>query len=400
MSTRLVFLALLLLVAPASLRAQRLTGTVLRGDPAVAAVGVLVEVRSSSRPTGAAPQQAPAARAPQRALTDSRGVFRVTLPAGADSIFIRVLRPGFRPHVVPAMRAADAAARPLRITLGEQPITIAAVQVRESRICGPRSESDAWSLWESARTVLQSIELTERDTTIRIWTVEFQGEATEQGTVLIRDSTIKHISNIPPLPPAYYDSLYKFGYIRRNADTTVYYAPNATVLADDYFIDNYCFRVAAKDSTPKGSIGVRFEPMRNPRVTDIAGTFWLDAETYLLQRIEFDYVNAPATHRMPGTGGDVLFTKLPSGHWILSEWSTRMARSVLTREPPRRTVRVQNGSTFQNRGRPIAASYPLRWSKDLWARSQVVYRVQQDETTLQYDASADSIARRIIKRTP
>ncbi|MFN0098788.1 MAG: carboxypeptidase-like regulatory domain-containing protein, partial [Gemmatimonadaceae bacterium] len=382
MSSRFAFIGCLLLFAPASLSAQRLTGTVLRGDPAVAAVGVLVEVRTSSRSAAAAAPQAAAARPPQRTFTDSRGAFRLNLPAGSDSVFIRVLRPGYRPHVVPPLRVADALARPLRITLGEQPVTIAQVEVRESRICGPRAESAAWQLWESARTVLQSIELTERDTSIRIWTVEFQGEATEQGTVEVRDSTIKHISNIPPLPPAYYDSLYKFGYIRRNADTTVYYAPNATVLADEYFIDNYCFRVAPTDSTPNGSIGVRFEPMRIPRVTDIAGTFWLDAESYLLQRIEFDYVNAPATHRMPGTGGDVLFAKLPSGHWILSEWSTRMARSVLTREPPRRTVRVQNGSTFQNRGRPLAASYPLRWSKDLWARNQVVYRVQQDETTL------------------
>jgi len=384
-------LVVLALAASGPLAAQVLSGTVLRGEPAVPAVGVLVEVRAGPRAVE---------RPPLRALADARGVFRLRLPAGADSVFVRVLRPGFRPHVVPPLRVADAIARPLRILLGEQPVTIAQVQIRESRICGPRAESAAWQLWESAQTVLRSIELTEKDPSISIWTVEFQGEASESGNVVVKDSSIRQVPQIPPLPPAYYDSLSKFGYIRRSNDTTVYYAPNATVLADEYFVQNYCFRVVAEDSTPRGLVGVRFEPMRTPRVTDIAGTFWLDAESYLLRQIDFDYVNTPPTHRTPGTGGYVLFAQLPSGHWILSEWSTRMSRSVLTRDPPRRTTRLQDGSVFQNRGRPPAFPYPLRWSQALWARSQVVYRVQQDETTLLFDASADSIARREIRRRP
>jgi hypothetical protein len=345
---------LALVARPAALRAQTLTGTLLLPDSVTPAAQVLVEVSVG-------------ARAPLRLLTDGRGVFRTRLPA-ADSVRLRVLRPGFRPFAPPAVRVAAGETREVRVVLAEQPVTIATVNVRESRVCGERADASAWQLWEQARTVLQSIELTERDSSLTVWTVEYQGDATPGGATVVQDSTIMQVPVEPPFPPVYHDSLFRYGYIRRVRDTTTYYAPNASVLADRRFVETHCFRVAEADSAPRGLIGVRFEPQRPPRHTGIAGTFWLDEESYLLRQIEFRYVNAPVNHRIPGTGGYVLFTQLASGHWVMNEWAIRMPGLVA--------------------------------SRGLRVRSRIVYRVQQDETTLLHDAAADSLARRRMPRTP
>jgi hypothetical protein len=313
---------------------------------------------------------------------------------------LRVLRPGFRPFAPPAIRVAAGETRDVRLVLADQPVTIAAVNVRESRVCGARADASAWQLWEQARTVLQSIELTERDSSLSVWTVEYQGDATPGGATVVKDSTIMQVPVEPPFPPVYYDSLFRHGYIRRVRDTTTYYAPNASVLADRRFVETHCFRVAEADSTPRGLIGVRFEPQRRPRHTGIAGTFWLDEESYLLRQIEFRYVNAPLKHQTPGTGGYVLFTQLATGHWVMNEWAIRMASLVWTRYP-RERLRREDGTYFMERNGvvPLEGSLILGAS-GLWVRSRIVYRVQQDETTLLYDAAADSLARRQIPQTP
>lgn len=380
-------LAALVAVAP-PIAAQRIAGTVVLPDSVTRAARVLVEVRIG-------------ARAPVRLLTNDAGTFGVPAPPG-DTVRLRVLRPGFRPVVAPPVVLAAGETRAVRIVLTAEPVTIAAVRVRESRVCGERADAAAWQLWEQARTVLQSIELTERDTAIRVWTVEFQGETTPGSAVVVKDSTILDVPVEPPFPPVYYDSLFRLGYIRRVGDTTTYYAPNATVLADPRFVEGYCFRVAEADSTPEGLVGVRFEPQRRRwgAYADIAGTFWLDRETFLLRQIEFAYVNPPANHRVPGIGGYVLFTKLASGHWIMHEWMIRMGGVVWTRGP-RQRLRRADGTYFMERNGVIPQEgFAVRGDLGLWARSRIVYRVQLDETTLLYDAQADALSRRAIPRPP
>lgn len=377
-------IALALGALSAPLAAQRIAGTVLLPDSTTAAVRVLVEVRAGARP-------------PVRVLTGQGGGFLVPVPPG-DTVRLRVLRPGFRPVPAPPVVVAAGETRTVRLVLTAEPVTIARVEVRESRVCGERADAAAWQLWEQARTVLQSIELTERDPAIRVWTVEFQGEATPGSAVVVKDSTVLDVPVEPPFPPVYYDSLFRLGYIRRVADTTTYYAPNASVLADPRFVESYCFRMAGADSTPEGLVGVRFEPQRRRwgAYADIAGTFWLDRETHLLRQIEFGYVNPPANHRVPGIGGYVLFTRLGSGHWIMHEWMIRMGGVVWNRGPRQRFRRADGTYHMERNGVIPLEGHVMRGDTGLWARSRIVYRVQLDETTLLYDAQADSLSRRAI----
>lgn len=373
-----------MLVLPAVLHAQVLTGTVLLPDSTSPAVRALVEVTVGTRP-------------PVRLLTDGRGAFRSRL-AAADSVRLRVLRVGFEPFVVPTVRVAAGETRELRVVLADAPVTIAAFNVRESRVCGERADAAAWRLWEQARTVLQSVELTERDSSLIVWTVEYQGDATPGGATVVKDSTIIQVPVEPPFPPVHYDSLFRHGYIRRVRDTATYYAPDATVLTDPRFVAAHCFRIAEADSSPTGLIGVRFEPQRKPRETGIAGTFWLAEDGLLLRQIEFEYVNAPRGHWTPGTGGFVLFTELTSGHWIMSEWAIRMASPVWTRGRRERQRRADGSFYMSADGLNPLEGYAVRGDDGLWLRSRIVYRVEQAGIPLLYDAAADSLRLRGVRR--
>lgn len=375
----------LALVAPAGpLRAQTIVGTVVAADAVTPVARVLVELRLGSGSVS-------------RLLTDARGGFRLQLPL-ADSVTVRVLRPGFQPVVHPAVAVEQGRTRELRIVLTNATVTLATVEVRESHPCGNRADANGWQLMREARTVLQSIELTERDSTIQLWTLEYQGEATSGNAVLIQDSTVRRVPVEAPLPRSHQDALFRRGYVERLRDTTTYYAPSAAVLADDRFVERYCFRMVTADSSPEGMVGVRFEPLRRPRreVTEIAGTFWLDDRTYVLRQIDFAYLNLPVNHRAEGAGGYVLFTQLASGHWILNEWMIRMPNLIAHHGARQRFRRADGTYAMERNGVIPLEGVPLRAEYGLWARARTVYRVQLDERTLLFDATVDSLARRAL----
>lgn len=386
----LTFASCLLLSVPSALGAQVVSGTVVRPDSTTLAAGVLVEARAQR------------AVAPQRTLTSARGAFRFTFAPG-DTVQIRVLRPGFRPVVRAGIPVEAGRATDLRIVLVDTPVHLATVNVTGSRVCGERADAAAWTLWEQARTVLETTALTERDTALTVRTLEYQGQATPRGATIVKDSSIMWVPVDPPFPRAHYDSLFTLGFIRRNSDTvTTYYAPNAHVLLDERFVLTHCFRVAERDSTPTGLIGVRFEPMRRPRYgyTDIVGTFWLDSASYHLRAIEFGYANPPPRHQVIGTGGFVLFTRLGTGHWIMSEWSIRMASLVVFREAWGR-LRKEDGTYWMRRD-GVTPHEGARVTSDhlLWSRNQMVVSVHRGDQLLFHEPAGDSLSTRLIPFTP
>lgn len=115
--------------------------------------------------------------------------------------------------------------------------------------------------------------LTERDSALQIRAVEFEGRRLTDGTIQMDDSTLRVVPLGEVFGRAHYDSLYPFGFIRRNAPgVTTYYAPNAVLLADERFVATHCFRMAPEDTLADDVVGVRFEPSRRPRYTDVMGT--------------------------------------------------------------------------------------------------------------------------------
>jgi hypothetical protein len=301
------------LLTPADAQAQRLIGQVVRADSITPAVRVLVEWRVGRGPI-------------QRVSTDDRGRFTIAVP-DTGRLALRVLRPGFRPHVVPLRPSGRRAMDSLRIVLRDEVVQLAAMRVEEDRVCGARGEAVAWQLWEQARVALQSVVLAERDSSLRVEAVEYESDLLPDTTPMIRAATIRQAGRERTQSRAHYDSLFRFGYIRRVADTSSYFSPTLAVITDDRFAERYCFTRVVDEAHPDW-IGVAFEPARRPGpgIADVVGTFWLDRDELLLREVTYAYVNAPLHHRVEGIGGELHFVQLSSGHWILRDWDVRMPK--------------------------------------------------------------------------
>jgi hypothetical protein len=354
---------IVLLGVPVTASAQRVVGTVVRADSVTPAVRALVEWRAGRG-------------AMQRTITDDRGRFTIVLD-GAGSVDVRVLRPGFRPHVLPQRTLLAGQVDSVQVVLREEAVALATVRVEEHRVCGPRGEPIAWQLWEQARIALQSVVLAERDTSLRVEAVEFEADLTAEDAVRIRDATLVRVGLERAKPRIHYDSLFRFGYIRRVADTSSYYSPTLAVIADDRFAERYCFtRVVDEVERPEW-IGVAFAPARRPGpgIADVVGTFWLDRAELLLREVTYTYINAPVHHRIEGIGGELHFTALASGHWILHDWDVRMPTLSMSSARERAAV-----------GR--------------WSKRRTVFRVVRDGTELYLNAAAERLGGRARPASP
>ena len=107
------------------------------------------------------------------------------------------------------------------------------------------------------------------------------------------------------------------------------FAPDATILLSDRFLDTHCFRIQAPEKGRRDDlIGLAFEPLRltsdgdRPRV-EISGVLWLDRPSAELRYLEFGYVNLPFDADANRAGGRLEFRPLPDGRWIVWRWFIR-----------------------------------------------------------------------------
>ncbi len=354
--TRAGALALgLAICAPTALTAQQLRGTIIRPDSVTPASRVLIEWSSGA--------------AAGRLATDDGGRFTVRL-ALPDTLRLRVLRPGFRPESLPTQVLGRGATETLRHILRGEAVALSAMRIEEDRVCGSRGEAVAWQLWEQARTVLLSTQISERDTSLRVEAIAYIGDVFE-GTLDVRDESVRRVALEAPHPAAYYDSLFRLGFIRRQRDTTTYHAPTLPVIADARFAERYCFRRVSDGSAHPDAVGVEFSPQRapGPGIADITGVFWLDRADLTLREVTYTYLNAPLHHRIDGLGGELRFAPLESGDWILQAWQIRMP-----------TI-----ATWSRVDRSAVA---------LWAEGRTVARVRRGTAVLYEDAEAEAMFRR------
>jgi hypothetical protein len=132
------------------------------------------------------------------------------------------------------------------------------------------------------------------------------------------------------------------GFVRRNPDQNyTYFAPDAEAFLSDEFLDSHCMSL---DKVEGGLVGLAFRPVPGRRVPDIEGTLWIDQATAALRRLAFSYVNVPFGLTETRSGGEVLFSALPNGTWIVREWNIRMPEGTVS---PNRERVVITGYTVQ-----------------------------------------------------
>ena len=302
--------------------AQQLRGTVLFADSTTPARATLVHALDS---TGAVVA---------RTLTTALGAFSFSLPSDGR-YSVRVLRIGFRPLDVPAVRVALAGTPPLTIILRSAPITLPAIAVRGERTCRSRTDSSlaVYGVWEEARKALQSAEaasalgnLTTEWFTYRRQVLADSGSIYQEIVDEGRGRTPQPFVSVAP------ESLAISGYRRMRGGLAHYFGPDAAVLLSDVFLAGHCFALRPPVAEHPGWVGVEFEPaQRRNNIIEIIGTAWLDRATAELRLVEFRYTNLPSDVQRAGAHGRIELVRLPSGEFVINRWFITIAGVQETR---------------------------------------------------------------------
>ncbi len=260
-----------------------------------------------------------------RVLTDENGGF--IADAGAPGRFtVRIDRIGYESLTTEIF---DVPVQGLfkQIDVPIHPVELVGLDVEGSRRCEVRPEEGRATarVWEEARKALAAAALTLESQLYRYTLLHFARELdSDARKVLDEQRDFRRGRAGVPYVSAPIDELMELGFMRRNADGSfTYFAPDAGALLSDRFLDTHCMRISDVDD---GSIGLAFEPVSGRRVSDIRGTLWIEARTAKLQRLEFRYVNLPRGHEIGGARGEVVFGQLPTGPWIVRDWSITMPR--------------------------------------------------------------------------
>ena len=217
----------------------------------------------------------------------------------------------------------------LDLTVRSEVIDLEGVSVSGEARCRIDDDGGASRIWDLARRALDvaawSDEMGMYEYTSEQWRRQYGANGRAVLTQESRTETRVGQQAFRSLPA---DTLALRGYVQGDDDDRYFYAPDASVLLSDSFLDTHCFRAVRDDDR----LGLAFEPTPGRDVSDIEGTIWL-SETGMLDRVEYGYVNLEGilgTARTRGgfravrIGGVVRFEGLPGGGWIVRDWNIRM----------------------------------------------------------------------------
>ena len=311
----LVALAILLLLATSPLAGQTIHGTVVEEDSSEPVAGGFIVLLDQQGEQQAA------------TLSDADGHFTLTAPAageyglGVDRIGYLSVRTGL--FALPAGRTIE-----YRLSLRVEPVVLAGIDVDVDTDCRirPGEERASARVWEEARKALNAVAWTQHAGLLRYtvraterqidpWTQRVEGE---------RVRTRRGLSRGSPYVALDVQRLAAGGFARLDGQTQVYYAPDATTLLSDWFLDSHCFRVVPEGDAEAGLVGLAFEPAEKGKNVDLRGTLWIDEGTAELSRLDFEYTGLPPSMGRVEAGGRVEFDRLASGEWIMPRWKLRM----------------------------------------------------------------------------
>ncbi|HKK08556.1 MAG TPA: carboxypeptidase regulatory-like domain-containing protein, partial [Gemmatimonadota bacterium] len=338
------FLALLAAL-PAGLAAQTaVRGRMLEAGTGVPVAGALIELRAGSD------------SAVDRVLTDDGGRFSLRAPA-AGSYVLHAERIGFRDWDSDpfAVEAGQPVTRIIQVST--QPVSVSALSVQAERKCRlARDQGIATALlWAEVKKGLQATLLSQEGEHYHYVKRDFKRELDEKGhkvrsEEVHTDTTVKARPYVTLSP----ERLVGDGFVSGEVDAgRTYYAPDVETLLSEPFVETHCIEVSG-DRKVDGErwVGLSFKPVDGRSLPDVEGTLWLTANGRGLRAMDFKYVNvevpvAPRRRKdegipggmMPtakemsidGLGGRLSFTRLPSGRWIIRDWTLTLPRVGATR---------------------------------------------------------------------
>lgn len=312
--------ALALLLCATAGEAQVVRGVVMERTSGLPLPGVLVTLERADSAT--------AQRALNlSALTDERGEYAVRVPAPGryrvDAKRIGVRRFTSEPFALAAgqTHVVDVVVDGLLYALPE--VTVEAVP-----ICAVRrnQQQRVAALWDEAWTALTAARVSARDRPMRaqlvrhVLTIDLENTATLGESRMALENAMER-----PFTSLSADSLSAIGYWRElPGDSIEYYGPDAEVLLSEAFRRDHCYSVADGGRERPGLIGLAFEPVRGRTLPDLRGTLWMDARTFELRFVEFEYSRLPYGDVPARVGGEVHFARLSDGAWMVRRWYIRV----------------------------------------------------------------------------
>ena len=275
-----------------------------------------------------------------RALSNASGHF--TLIASKPGTYkIRALRIGFRPTVTPAFQLPLGATVERAVVLNALQVSLDTVHVADRSACrriADDSSASVFFAWEQVRGALTAAQITAAVKGVLATTIAFDRTLDPVRRRIQKQNTTVHTEFVrDPWRALPVDSLQRAGYVRASeGDSITFYAPGIDMLVSNAFIEDHCFRIARGSDAKK--LGLEFEPTSARRkIPEIKGAIWIDRTSSELRRLEFRYTNVPP-EQSDDAGGDVEFTRMANGGWVISRWSIRMP--VLERVDQQRPFRV------------------------------------------------------------
>lgn len=316
----IILTALLVVVGTVPGAAQTVRGIVREQASGAPLTGVLMTLARDDS----------AGTAPVTALTNERGAFSVRA-SQPGRYRLSAKRIGVRRFQSDAFDLASFQEVERDVELEALAYQLPVVTVASNALCVRRSNQAGRiaSLWEEVRTALTATQVSMRDRLVRARVVRYVHDLDPQSLQLKSERVRRQTNGVVERPfvslPA--DALSRGGYWRvLPNDSITYYAPDADVLLSSVFARDHCFEEAEGRGPRTGLTGIAFDLVSGREPPDVRGTIWLDARTFELRLVEFRYSRLPVATGNRNLGGEVHFTRLPSGAWIVSKWFIRIPR--------------------------------------------------------------------------
>ena len=207
---------------------------------------------------------------------------------------------------------------PVNGTFQKVSVPIRAIQLRGldvsgARRCEVRPEEGQVTarVWEEARKALAAAAWTQATGVYRYTLLHYTREMDRDAERILDESRQFLKGSIKaPFESVPVAELIEKGFVQEAPNSgTIYHAPDANVFLSDEFLDTHCLGVRRGSG---GLLGLTFAPIESRELPDVKGVLWLKGD-----------VGEP--------GGEVPFTRLPNGTWIVRDWWIRMPLLEVTR---------------------------------------------------------------------
>jgi hypothetical protein len=283
---------LLLLGGSSSLRGQAGVGTVTGlaerdedGAPISFALVRLLPLPPAGRAASASPAVA-------QSVTTERGRFRFTNVSPGD-YRLQLARIGFRPALSAVLVVGAGATVEHRLRVPSQVVQLATVTVRGGSDCltGAQltQEPRVAGLWAEAQ---KGVEIR------RTFDRQYRYSRTLEQDVTLnwrlrpdsRRRTTFTLVNEPDSAAVREARAAASRRARGYARDNVVDLPDERELLGDAFLQDHCLETTVTEGD--GALGLRFRPVERRRESvDVRGTIWVEAETYQVRRVEFEYLD-------------------------------------------------------------------------------------------------------------